>query len=247
MHIIVLKLCYLSLHSDGHQQLWYGWIKSVSQPLFECHKLPIPNIHHVMCVRPVTTLTKSAGWLYGSRGRMQIRGLTRKFGSKVTCDGFSFSCLVTSFSPLSFHIFAISWANLLHVSILYAHRFMVSDFRVMLMISCGPCLKRIHVVSFYMSDSKKNQAMKEVHENRDPPTFQLLCMWRRDFFNAFWCYSRPTIFSLLHFLHYNCLANLQAMISWLGEVPPAKIDSFPDKFYSALKMNITSNFFGWKC
>ena len=43
-------------------------------------------------------------------------------------DGFSFSRLVTSLSPLCSDMFAVSWTNLLQVSILYAHRFMVSGF-----------------------------------------------------------------------------------------------------------------------
>jgi len=49
-----------------------------------------------------------------------------------------FSWLITSRFPLWSDMFAISWTILLQVSVLYAHRFMVSGFRVMLMISFGP-------------------------------------------------------------------------------------------------------------
>ena len=90
--------------------------------------------------RPVTTLTKSAGRLYVSRGTMQVRRfriLSLSFGSEVIRDGFSFSWLLTSLSPLWSNMFAISWTILLQVSILYTHRFMVSRFRVMPMIPFG--------------------------------------------------------------------------------------------------------------
>jgi len=91
-------------------------------------------------IRPVTTLTKSAGW-HGSRGAMQVRCfriLSLSFASEVMRDGFCFSWLVTSLSPLWSDMFAISSTILLQLSIPYAHRFMVSGFRVMLMISFGP-------------------------------------------------------------------------------------------------------------
>ena len=49
-------------------------------------------------IRPATTLTKSTGWLYGSRGAMQVRRfriLSLSLASEVMCDGFSLSWLVT--------------------------------------------------------------------------------------------------------------------------------------------------------
>jgi len=91
-------------------------------------------------IRPAT-LTKSVGWLYGSRGAMQVRRfriLSLPFASEVMRYGFSVSLLVTSLSPLWSGMFAMSWTILLQMSVFYAHRFMVSGFRVMLMISFGP-------------------------------------------------------------------------------------------------------------
>ena len=54
-------------------------------------------------IRPVTTLTKSAGWLYGSGGATQVRRfrtLSLSFASEVRRDGFSFAWLVTTMASL---------------------------------------------------------------------------------------------------------------------------------------------------
>ena len=83
-------------------------------------------------IRPVITSSKSAGWLYGSRGAMQVRSLSRilslSFASEVVRDGFSFTWFVTSLSTLWSDMFAMFWTILLQVSTLYAHHFMVLDF-----------------------------------------------------------------------------------------------------------------------
>jgi len=74
---------------------------------------------------------------------MQVKSLSHilslSLAFEVMRDGFSFSRLLISLSPLWSDMFAISWTKLLQVSILHAHRFMLLGFRVMLMISFGTC------------------------------------------------------------------------------------------------------------
>ena len=130
-------------------------------------------------IRPAT-LTKSAGWLHGSRGAMQVRRfsiLSLSFASEVMRDGFSVSWLVTSLSPLWSGMFAISWTILLQVSVLYAHRFMVSGFRVTLWFRLVHFLT--HEGCLY-SDVRLQEKPSHEHDNRDPPppTIRLLYTWR---------------------------------------------------------------------
>ena len=81
--------------------------------------------------------------LFWSRRLMQVKYLSRILSLSLRPkirDGFSSSWLtrhlpswlVISLSPLWSYMFVVSWTILLQVCILYAHRFMFSGFRVML-------------------------------------------------------------------------------------------------------------------
>jgi len=127
-----------SFHNDvsGLMQP-YSTLNPPGQPFSNDTSCPFP-ISTASCafttsgeIRPVTTLTKSAGWLYRSRGAMQVRRfriLSLSFASEVMRDGFSFPWLVTYLSARWWDTFAISWTIQLQVSVLYVHSFMVSGF-----------------------------------------------------------------------------------------------------------------------
>ena len=96
-------------------------------------------------------------------------------------DGFSFSRLVTSLSPLCSDMFAVSWTNLLQVSILCAHRFMVSGF--CLWFRLGHVSNALRL-SLSRCDTPKKTSSEP--ENWDPPspTFRLLYNWGRFFLQS---------------------------------------------------------------
>jgi len=150
-------------------------------------------------IRPAT-LTKSAGWLHGSRGAMQVRRfsiLSLSFASEVMRDGFSVSWLVTSLSPLWSGMFAISWTILLQVSVLYAHRFMVSGFRVTLWFRLVHFRNAWRLSLFRCQTPRKTKPW--TWQPRSTTTNHSAVIHLTFFFNVFLYYclkSRPIRFSL---------------------------------------------------